>query len=311
MQSDPRIYFPSRFDTVPDIVKEMNAASCLNHGYELISASKKSGAALHYIKCACGRKAQGSKAKKYGETHSSKPEDNTSTCDFKLVLKRDEKTNRFYMRQNGGHCLVHSSHLPEFKEDKEHGTRNIPTKHLKDAKDMLERNISNSVVQELIQLKTGMKLSDAAMTKLKHCMVMDKYKKDVDESMATTLVNMLDENPSVEFVAYYGTYSEATNKVRVRKRTRKRSRKKTKTKKKTSKVVSASTTTIGENVLEQKGSVHEELKGTDTTDTAPPSSQSISRPSSNANDGTKSTTNANVTPAKANDEDEECKFTVM
>ena len=155
MQSDPRIYFPSRFNTVPDIVKEMNVGSCLHHGYELISASKKSG--NHYIKCACGRKAQVSTAKKYGETHSSKPEDNTNTCDFKLVLKHDDKTNRFYMRQNGGHCLVHNSHLPEFKEDKEHGTRNMPANHLKDAKDMLERNISNSVVQELIQLKTGMK----------------------------------------------------------------------------------------------------------------------------------------------------------
>ncbi len=279
-QADDKLYFPARFNSVPEIVKAMNCMSCIDNGYEVTSASKKGD--LHYICCESCRIAKPTKKKKYDETHSSKPHDNSQTCKFKLVLRYDDDTKKYFIRRNGGHCLFHNSHNPAVKEVKEHGTRNVPKADLKDAVDMLKRNVDGSVVKELVQLRTGMKLSNEALYKLKQTMVIDKHKKDANESMATTFINMVEDNPDVEYVAFYGSYSEATKKVRVRKSssTRKRSKKK----KNTSSKKKSSNNDVLQSVVEQKVSALDELKETNPTTESKPSTST-----------TNDTTNTNTT----------------
>ena len=300
VQADDKIYFPSRFTTIPQIVKAMNGMSCIDNGYEVTSASKKGD--LHYIGCENCRKAKPSKKKKYDETQSSKPEDNSQTCKFKLVLRYDNTMGQYYMRKNGGHCLFHNSHSPAVKEVKEHGTRNVPKADLKDAVDMLKRNVDKSVVKELVQMRTGMKLSDDALAKLKQTMVVDTHKKDANETMATTFINMVEENPDIEYVAYFGSYSEATKKVRVRKRSSKRRRSKKKKKGPSTKKTTATPASNNdvETVVEQKVSALEELKESNPTSESKPTSSTI-------NDSTKPTTSTTNDSTNTTEEDDECK----
>lgn len=201
-------------------------------------------------------------------TSSSRPQDKNHECGFKIVGGYDKEHDQWYIRKNAGHCLVHNDHLPVDIDKMEQGKRNVKKEVLKDAEELLLRNVPKSVVQELIQLKTGHKLTSASIAKIKQTMVVDRFKNGENESNAETMIRMMEEDPDIEFCAYYGTYSEAEKLVRVRKQSRTKKKKYKKRKPaKTSQMKSAARS-IGETkepVIEQKTKVLEEIKGLAST----------------------------------------------
>jgi len=103
--------------------------------------------------------AHKSNASKY-DTFTSRAETFSTKCDFQLAIKYDDLHNQWYMRQNAGLCLEHRGHLPVENEKKEVEERNIDTSVLKDAEDLLMKNVPKSIVKELVKLKTGLKMSN-------------------------------------------------------------------------------------------------------------------------------------------------------
>ena len=207
---------------MPDIVRMMNNMSCLTNKYNVTAGNRRSN--TRYIVCSCNRVTRKSNASKY-DTFTSGAETSDTKCNFQLSIKYDDLHNQWYMRQNAGHCLEHRGHLPIEKEKKEVRKENIDKSVLKDAGDLLMKNVPKSIIKELVELKTGLKMSYQSLAKIKNTMMINLYKTKQNESIADTLLSMMEKDNEIEWVAYYGTYSVAEKAVCVRKRSSKAKRK--------------------------------------------------------------------------------------
>ena len=242
---DTRLWIHPSLQTVPDIVKMMNETSCNENKYNVMAAKRNTGG-TRYINCTCNKDFYRSRAIK-NNTYST-PED----CTFRLLLHFSKEDKQWYIRQNAGHCLTHSGHLPIDGKRKQCRKRLIKDDVLKDANDLLTKNVPKSVVQEYVEMKSGKQLSMDSLAKIKQSMVIDRFRKNENESIAETLINMMDEDENVEWVAYYGSLADANDTVRVRKRSSKKRRKKKKSK--VSKQVSSKDTEKSNNGTETKTS---------------------------------------------------------
>lgn len=202
-KNDTRWYFPPDIKEPPQIAKYMNNASCIDNKYEVISNGKSSNGNLCHIICSCGKKVCASKATT-STTTSARPKTNEETCDFKVVPGHDKEHNQWFVRVNAGHILQHNNHLPVDRDRKEVGRRNLSEDELKEAGEMLLRNVPKSIVQETIEVKTGHRLSSAAIGKIKQNMVINKFNISEGESSADVLLRMLKEDPNIEYTAYFG-----------------------------------------------------------------------------------------------------------
>ena len=95
---------------------------------------------------------------------------------------------------------------------------------------MLLTNVPNSIVKVLIQLKSSHALSDESLIKLKPTMVINRLKHSETESMGDIMLHMMEDDPTIEWVAYYGPLTDAEKTVHVRKRSSKKKRQKKKAK---------------------------------------------------------------------------------
>ena len=96
---------------------------------------------------------------------------------------------------------------------------------IKEAEEMLFRNVPQPVVNELLEVKTGHTISDSSMRNLKKDALANKFMKSEGESNAETLLRMMEQDTNIHYCAYLGDYSEAEKCVRVRKRSSKKKRK--------------------------------------------------------------------------------------
>ncbi len=225
-QNDTRLYFDKSLKTVPDIVRMMNDQSCVENKYQVVAATSSGG--IRYIYCNHNKTSNTSKGTKSTTTHSRKAESTEEKCNFKLLIKYDDEHKQWYLRQNAGHCLEHTGHIPIKREHNEQGKRNISSEVLKDVEEFIDRNVSRGVVKEFVEFKTGHVMSKESVSKMKQTMSVNMYKGDEGESTADVFVRKMENDDNVEFVAYFGSYSEAEKIVKVRKRTtRRRKRRKT------------------------------------------------------------------------------------
>ena len=81
-----------------------------------------------YIRCEHYRRAAKSVATK-NKTHSTKSQNKSSkTCDWYIQAYLDRECDRYYIRQNGGHCLDHCGHAPSLQSRKEELETNVGTR---------------------------------------------------------------------------------------------------------------------------------------------------------------------------------------
>ena len=215
---DTKLWFHPLLTDLPSIVRMMNEESCIENKYE-VRAGKTTGKTRH-ITCTC-----------HGNSMKSTSTVKTTfglqeNCFFQLIVAQCPTTNQWYIRKNAGHCVQHNGHIPLDKKKKEFGKRQIKGDVLKDAEDLLLKRVQRGVVQEFIEIKTGKKISKASISRMKESVVLDKFKKKDDETTAETLLNMMESDESIEWVAYYGRAEDAEKTVRVRKRSSKKRRKK-------------------------------------------------------------------------------------
>lgn len=220
-QKDDRLWFPPWFTDAPSICKEINNKSCFKAGYELVCDTKKKGrkSIKTALRCQCHQRPRQSTGTK-NQTESTKPQDNEKpTCDMYFNLFQDMDAKQFYIRRNGGHCLHHSGHRPLQKELKEVVKRHLPKSAVEDAHELIKRNVSKTIIQEMIEFKHNAKLKATAIQNMREAVLVEEFgiDKNTKETTAQTLLNWLDAKPDVDYVAYLGSYEQAQNTVKVRK----------------------------------------------------------------------------------------------
>uniref|UniRef100_A0A7S2PU12 Uncharacterized protein n=1 Tax=Skeletonema marinoi TaxID=267567 RepID=A0A7S2PU12_9STRA len=218
-KNDKRLWFAKGMKP-PEIVEQLNLESCFKSGYSLmVGTTKKYKNHTHtLLTCECYRKARPTKAKK-NATHSTKTQDEQKTCGVYVNIFKDDGHCQYYIRQNGGHNLHHSGHPPTAKQRRLVEKRHIPKDAIDEAEQLLCRNVDAAVIQEFIDLKHGVKLKETSIRKMRQTVLMNKFKGDgeSDETTAQTLLRMFESRTSIDYVAYFGSYHEATETVRVRK----------------------------------------------------------------------------------------------
>ena len=224
-QKDDRLWFPPEYSDAPSICKEINNKSCFKAGYELVCDTKKKK--KKYIKtalrCQCHQRPKQSKGTK-NKTESNKPQDNKKpTCGMYVNLFQEINGGQFFFRRNGGHCFHHSGHRPLPKELKEVVKRHLPKSAVEDAHELIKRNVSKTVIQEMIEFKHDVKLNATAIQNMREAVLVEEFgiDKNEKETTAQTLLNYLEAKPDVDYVAYLGSYEQAQNTVKVRKERKK------------------------------------------------------------------------------------------
>ena len=209
----------------------LNHESCLKNGYSLVSAGTggRGNNKRYYLRCEKHRKARQSKAVR-NRTHSTKPIGDEQTCKMYIGVYFDEDHQEFYIRQNGGHSLSHCGHPPLRLEERKAAKRHAPDAAINDTQQLLSRDLDNKVIQEVINIKHGVKLNANAIKKMKEAILMDTTGKQM--SIGEQLLHTLESDDDMIYVAYTGTLEQATSRVRVRKVTRKGKRARVLSKKK-------------------------------------------------------------------------------
>ena len=244
VQRDKRLWFPSEFSDAPSICREINNQSCFKGGYELVcdTTSKSKKFTKTALRCQCHSKPKKSRGQGKKMTQSTKPQDDNATCGMYFNIFKDNTTGQYYIRQNGGHNLHHSGHPPIQKELKEAVKRHLSTSAIDEARKMIDSNIDPSIIQEMINYKHGVNINKTSIQKMREAFLMEEFEIDSKNKQTTAqiLLNWLDGQADVDYVAYYGSYQQAEDTVKVRKQRKKGKRTKVATRKKVGKATDSS-----------------------------------------------------------------------
>ena len=170
-------------------------------------------------------------------TQSTKPQDDNATCGMYFNIFKDNTTGHYYIRKNGGHNLHHSGHPPIQKELKEAVKRHLSTSAIDEVRKMIDSNIDPSIIQEMMNYKHGVNVNKTSIQKMREAFLMEEFEIDRNNKQTTAqiLLKWLDEQADVDYVAYYGSYEQAEDTVKVRKERKKGKRTKVATRKKVGK----------------------------------------------------------------------------
>ena len=192
----------------------------MKNGYCLtvIRGSTSQGEAV--LSCEHGRRRRKSRSVTTQLSYSSKANTDKNLCKFKLRIARDDVTRPWYLRKNAGHCLCHSGHIEVGPKKKYQPLKLVKDKFEKEATRLLGMSLPTNVVSEVIHHDGDIKLSKASLKRLRQRMTTNET--GSDKSIADELIEKMDGNENITYIAYYGDYSEATQVIRVRKRSRKK-----------------------------------------------------------------------------------------
>ena len=156
-------------------------------------------------------------------TESTKPQDDKPTCGVYINIFEDIKGHQFYIRKNGGHHLHHSGHAPVQKELKTVMKRHLEKSAVDKIHEMIKKNINATVIQEMIDYEHGTQLGLSSIKKMRQAVLMKEFNIGVDTEQTTAqiLLEWLQRQPDVDYVAYYGLYENAEDLVKVRKERKK------------------------------------------------------------------------------------------
>ena len=223
-QTDERLWFPLELSDAPSICRVINDVSCFKGGYELVCGIKKKCKTYTKttLRCQCGNRAKHSVGTKKA-TKSTKPQDDKPICGMYINIFQDIENHQYYIRKNGGHNLHHSGHPPVQKELKPAMKRHLKESAVDKIHEMIKKNVNATVIQEMIDYEYGTKLNMSSIKKMRQAVLMEEFNitTDTDQTTAQILLEWLEGQPDVDYVAYYGSYENAEDTVKVRKERKK------------------------------------------------------------------------------------------
>ena len=95
--------------------------------------------------------------------------------------------------------------------------RNVSNNAIQDATKLLARNVDLSVVQEFIKLRDGVEMNPNSLKKLRQVVLMNEDGGEANDTAAQKLLRFLNKTEHYNWVAYFGSYTEATKTVSLRK----------------------------------------------------------------------------------------------
>ena len=141
-------------------------------------------------------------------------------CKFCIPIYYCSKVKRWYFRKNSGAHFTHNDHGPTPRKLTRVGARNVPKADLDFAIDLLNKNMPKAMVNLVLNIKGGNKMSQGALDYLRRSVLMKQHGTKDGDSTATRLLRMLDDKGAT-YRYITGSYSEATKLVRIKKHTSK------------------------------------------------------------------------------------------
>ena len=181
----------------------------------------------HLLKCHRHQRAKKGRGTK-NETRNSLPQKSSETCSFYVPTFYDNTHDCMFVRKNSGCNFEHNGHLPVQREHMKLGKTALTTEHLDLAEKMMGQNTPTSIVDVMLSILSGNRISEDALQKIRRGVLLAKHGNTGNESTAQVLLRMLENKDGVIFCYMTASYSEATKLVRVRKVKKKKKRAKRK-----------------------------------------------------------------------------------
>lgn len=216
---------------ISNLSNYINNKSCFDEGYTLSIAKSDPTKDGRKVRLMCkglhevSTVSRGTKRKKTPNTKGAKKVEHC--CKFCIPIYYCSKVKRWYFRKNSGAHFTHNDHGPTPRKLTRVGARNVPKADLDFAIDLLNKNMPKAMVNLVLNIKGGNKMSQGALDYLRRSVLMKQHGTKDGDSTATRLLRMLDDKGATyRFIS--GSYSEATKLVRIKKHTSKSSSKSSK-----------------------------------------------------------------------------------
>jgi len=216
---------------ISNLSNYINNKSCFDEGYTLSIAKSDPTKDGRKVRLMCkglhevSTVSRGTKRKKTPNTKGAKKVEHC--CKFCIPIYYCSKVKRWYFRKNSGAHFTHNDHGPTPRKLTRVGARNVPKADLDFAIDLLNKNMPKAMVNLVLNIKGGNRMSQGALDYLRRSVLMKQHGTKDGDSTATRLLRMLDDKGATyRFIS--GSYSEATKLVRIKKHTSKSSSKSSK-----------------------------------------------------------------------------------
>lgn len=196
----------------------LNRHVAIPNGYKLTLMAKHIRSYGYYVEVKCTRGCAarlGSGSKSMTHTHRSQTDDDV--CCFFLPVYYDKNENLFFFKQ---HCWPMFDHNGHSKVDSNHmklGKSAVPPETIEIAEQLLGKNCPPAVVQLLLTVMSGQRISQDSLSKMRSAVHISKFRGKEIESTADTLLNMLENEEGVTYCYMTASVDEAMQRVRVRK----------------------------------------------------------------------------------------------
>ena len=195
--------------SISNLAEYLNRHVAIPNGYKLVVRRKDKRPHGFYmeVKCTRGRAAKvGSGSKSKTHTHLSQAGD--EVCCFFLPVYYDENVKLFFFKQHCWPIFDHVGHSKIHPDHMTHGKSVIPPETMKIAEDLLGKHCSPKVVQLLLTIMSGERISRDSMAKMRSAVHMSKFREKKNESTADTLLNILKNNKSITYCYLTASYDE-------------------------------------------------------------------------------------------------------
>ena len=166
----------------------------------------------HLLKCHRHQRAKKGRGTK-NETRNSLPQKSSETCSFYVPTFYDNTHDCMFVRKNSGCNFEHNGHLPVQREHMKLGKTALTTEHLDLAEKMMGQNTPTSIVDVMLSILSGNRISEDALQKIRRGVLLAKHGNTGNESTAQVLLRMLENKDGVIFCYMTASYSEATKLV--------------------------------------------------------------------------------------------------
>lgn len=212
-----------------NIGEYINRHVTLDQGYKVLvrryratnqkKLTKTNANATIGLRCWRGRKSESTKGANKTESNTKLSQEDDDVCDWFIPAYYDAEDDVVYFKQHCNACFEHKGHPHIKREHMKLGASDIPEETRKTAESLLGKNCPPSVVQLLLSVLSGDRITQDAIAQMRRAVLISKHDQKTGESTADSLLNLLEAKPGTTYCYMTGSYDEALGKVRVRKGT--------------------------------------------------------------------------------------------
>ena len=236
IEFDEKLYFPSFVTPAATKLSDVNSSgsvsvadylnnsSCIENGYCLRTngtqsvKSTKRYLKVHLLCKRFGRSRCMHTATSRSPRGSYAPSGKNNKCSYLIPAFHDTEINRVFVRKNSKPCFEHTNHSYIPKNYSNVSPANIPQPAMKLAIGLIEKQVGTSLLNVILELKTGKTLSANSIQHLRKTVLHKHHNKQTGESHAMTLLRILKQTDGVRYITMTGTVDEAMKCVRLHKK---------------------------------------------------------------------------------------------